>query len=208
MTGSRPPLPLPSRLLVVTDRHQSSVPLPELVERLLAAGIRWVWLRDKDLPAAECRALALDLAARMARSGGTLTVGADVDLARDCGAGVHLGAHADVAAARRMLGDVPIGVSAHGVDEVGRARDAGADYVTLSPIFTSSSKPGYGPALGPGALGPAARFGLPILALGGVTAATAPACLAAGAWGVAVMGEAMRGGAAALNGLLGLPNPS
>lgn len=197
--------PLPGRLLVVTDRHQAPAPLPDMAEALLGAGARWLWLRDRDLPPEERRALALDLAARVARHGAVLTIGADVALAAACGAGVQLGAGDDVASARRRLGDAAlVGVSAHGLDDLRRARDAGADYATLSPIFPSPSKPGYGPALGLAALCEAAGLGLPVpvLALGGVTAAAARACRDAGAYGVAVMGPAMRGGAAAVAALL------
>src|SRR5262249_39898364 len=63
---------------------------------------------------------------------------------------------------------------------------------TLSPIFLTASKPGYGPALGIAAIGPAARLGIPVLVLGGVTANVVAPCLEAGARGVAVMGEVMR----------------
>ncbi len=74
-----------------------------------------------------------------------------------------------------------------------RRAAAGADYVTLSPIFLTGSKPGYGPALGPAALARIARrVGLPVLALGGVGPENARACLSAGAAGVAVMGGVMR----------------
>lgn len=187
--------PLPGRVLIVTDRHGAGRPLPELIGELLDAGARWIWLRDKDLPEGDRRALAFDLAARVARHGGRLTVGADVALAAACGAGVQLGAGDDVGAARRSLGAAGlIGVSAHSPAEVRAARDAGADYATLSPVFASPSKPGYGPALGLETLRGAAALRLPVLALGGVTAAAAPSCLAAGAAGVAVMGEVMRGG--------------
>ncbi len=188
---------LPHRLLIVTDRHQAAKPLPELCGDLLAAGARWIWLRDRDMPRAERRALAFDLADRAARHGGTLTVGADVELAAEVGTGVQLGAGADVAAARRRLGPGrPIGVSAHGLADLDAAREAGADYATLSPVFASASKPGYGPALGLDGLRAAAAAGLPVLALGGVTAAAARGCREAGAAGVAIMGEAMRDGAA------------
>ncbi len=102
------------------------MPLPLLVEELLAAGARWIWLRDRDLPPGARRALALDLAARVARHGGALTVGADVALAAEVGAGVQLAAGGDVAAARRALGAAaPVGVSAHGLDEIRAAREAG-----------------------------------------------------------------------------------
>ena len=200
--------PLPGRVLIVTDRHQAARPLPELIDEVLDAGARWVWLRDRDLPAGERRVLAIDLAARIARHGGRLTVGADTALAAACGAGVQLGAGDDVGAARRTLGAAAlIGVSAHSPAEVRAARDAGADYATLSPVFASASKPGYGPALGLETLRAAASLGLPVLALGGVTAAGAPSCLAAGAAGVAVMGEVMRGGGRAAAAVDGASRP-
>jgi thiamine-phosphate pyrophosphorylase len=85
-----------------------------------------------------------------------------------------------------------IGVSAHGLRDVEAAAAAGADYVTLSPIFLTVSKPGYGPALGVAAIEPAAKRGIAIIALGGVSADVVPLCLDAGAAGVAVMGEIMR----------------
>ena len=185
--------PLPDRLLIVTDRHQAMRPLAAAAEAAFATGARWVWLRDRDLPGRERRVLAHALATCAARCGGVLTVGADVALAAEVGAGVQIAAGEDVAAVRRRLGPAAwIGVSAHDLDELRRAHDAEADYATLSPIFPSSSKPGYGPALGLEALREAARSGLPILALGGVTVATARACMEAGACGVAVMGPVMR----------------
>ncbi len=168
-------------------------PLAAVAEAAFASGARWIWLRDRDLPVRERRRLAQDLAACAARHGGALTVGADVALAADVGAGVQIAAREDVAAVRRRLGpEAWIGVSAHNLDELRRAHDAEADYATLSPMFPSSSKPGYGPALGLEALREAAGLGLPILALGGVSVATARACLEAGASGVAVMGPVMR----------------
>ena len=114
-------------------------------------------------------------------------------MAAELGAGVQIAAGEDVAAVRRRLGpEAWIGVSAHSLEELRRAQQAEADYATLSPIFPSSSKPGYGPALGLEALRDAAGLGLPILALGGVTVATVRTCLEAGACGVAVMGTVMR----------------
>jgi thiamine-phosphate pyrophosphorylase len=186
--------PLPSRLLLVTDRHQAAVPLDEIVAQAAAAGARWIWLRDRDLPAAERRAVAQRLLALVRPHGAKLSLGGDVALAAEIAAdGVHLAANAPIAAARARLGArALIGVSAHGDADVAAAAAAGADYATLSPIFASASKPGYGPALGVAALAHAVPHGLPVLALGGVTAERADACLRAGAAGIAVMGEVMR----------------
>jgi len=188
---------LPSRLLVVTDRHQAAAPLEAIATQAILAGARWIWLRDRDMAAAERGALAARLLAITRRHGAHLSIGGDVDLACELAAdGVHLGAGASVAAARRMLGPaVLIGISAHGAADIAAATAAGADYATLSPIYPTQSKPDYGPALGVAAIMQAAQSALPVLALGGITAERAPACLRAGAAGIAVMGAVMRAAA-------------
>ncbi|AWN53440.1 thiamine phosphate synthase [Methylobacterium sp. 17Sr1-1] len=184
---------LPARLLIVTDRHGCPEPLADRVAACLAAGARWIWLRDRDLPAPERAVLAETLAGQVARVGGALTIGRDVELAARVGAaGVQLGEAGAVAAARARLGrGALLGVSAHSLSDVRAAREAGADYVTLSPIFLTASKPGYGPALGLEVLREAAEV-MPVVALGGVDADTASACRKVGAIAVAVMGKVMR----------------
>jgi thiamine-phosphate pyrophosphorylase len=184
---------LPGPLLLVTDRLGAARPLTETVAAFLGAGGSWVWFRDRDLPRDERRRLAERVAERVFAEGGTLTIGSDLDLAAELGAdGLHLGGgHGDrIGAARNRLGArALIGLSAHGSAETAEAAAQGADYATLSPIFPSASKPGYGPALGPDAIRTAP--GLPIVALGGVTADTVGACRAAGAAACAVMGTVM-----------------
>ncbi|MGU3360232.1 thiamine phosphate synthase [Methylobacterium sp. M6A4_1b] len=193
---------LPSRLLVVTDRSVTEVPdvaarhLRVTLERLLRAGARWIWFRERDLTSEARRALARDVVRLVKAEGGALTIGADAALAAELGAdGVHLPggtSAADLAEARRRLPDGWIGISAHAPDEVAMAARAGADYATLSPIFPTPSKPGYGPALGTDAIRIASGFGMPVIALGGITVDRVEACRSAGAAGVAVMGALMR----------------
>jgi thiamine-phosphate pyrophosphorylase len=186
---------LPSALLVITDRHQARHSIEDIAEAMGRAGGRWLLLRDKDLEPAERRGLVGRLSVIVRRHGIHLSVSRDVDLAAAYGASVHLQSAEAVGAARLRLGpEVIIGMSAHALRDVERAAAAGADYVTLSPIFLTSSKPGYGPALGLGALEQAAKAGIAVIALGGVSAGTARPCLDAGAAGVAVMGEIMRSG--------------
>jgi thiamine-phosphate pyrophosphorylase len=86
-----------------------------------------------------------------------------------------------------------VGRSCHDADDIARAVAQGCDYVTVSPVFASASKPGYGPPLGVDGLRElAVGADIAIYALGGVTPDRARACLDAGAHGVAVMGEIMR----------------
>ncbi len=185
-------------LLVVTDRHGAARPLTETVRAAVAGGARFVWLRDRDLDRGARRDLARDLIALLRPAGGRLVVGGDADLAAETGAqGVHLPGSAGIdgiRAARKSLGAAAlIGFSAHSVAEIAAAEAMGADYATLSPIFPTASKPGYGPALGLAALRAAAAHRLPVFALGGIESDNGRACREAGAAGVAVMGGVMRG---------------
>jgi thiamine-phosphate pyrophosphorylase len=184
---------LPAPLLVITDRHQAQQPLDAVAEAIGHGGGRWLLLRDKDLDPPARKALAVRLARIAGDFGMHLSVSRDVALAAELGASVHLQSAAAVSAARHQLGtSAVIGVSVHRQEDVAAAAAAGADYVTLSPIFATASKPGYGPALGIAAIAPAARVGIAVLALGGLGTDAVEACIAAGAGGVAVMGEVMR----------------
>jgi thiamine-phosphate diphosphorylase len=170
-------------LLVVTDGEQTGGrALLEVVGEAISGGASAVWLREKHLPRSERAVLAKMLYLRMEAVGGVLLVGSDPTLRSH---GVHLAA----------TDSMPVGTSqwygrsCHSRDDVERAAAEGCAYVTLSPVFGSVSKPGYGPALTPTAL---TALPLPTWALGGVDAANAAECIANGATGVAVMGAIMR----------------
>ena len=179
-------------LLVITDARGTRSPVVDIVAEACAGGCRWVMVREKNLPRNELEELVMACRAAMCGTGATISVNTDTKVAVDCGVGVHLPRHGDIAEARQRVSGI-IGISAHDQGEVLRARARGADYVTLSPVFKSPSKPGYGPVLGLSGL---RRFAgadnLPIIALGGVDAGNAGDCVTVGAAGVAVMGAVMR----------------
>jgi thiamine-phosphate pyrophosphorylase len=181
-------------LLVISDRRQARRPLEELAEAAFAGGCRWFSLREKDLPPAERRPLLGALVVLGQRWGAIVTVHNDIDAAAMADAGgVHLPSGGSPAAARLRLPGALIGASAHSAEEASALLSAGADYVTVSPVFLTASKPGYGPALSLDGLADIVeRVAGPVIALGGVTAANAASCRAAGAHGIAVMGEVMR----------------
>jgi thiamine-phosphate pyrophosphorylase len=186
-------LPVPP-LLVISDRRQASLSLEQVAERVFTGGCRWFSLREKDLPPVERRALLGRLVALGQRFGAVVAVHEDVEAAAATSAdGVHLPSGGNVEAARSRLPKGLIGASAHSAEEASALLDAGADYVTASPVFVSASKPAYGPALGLEALARIVDAAPgPVIALGGVTDGNAAACLATGAAGIAVMGEVMR----------------
>ena len=181
-------------LLVISDRSQAKRPIVEIAAAAFEGGCRWFSLREKELPAAERRALLAELVALGRRYDAAVMAHDDIDAVEAVGAaGVHLPRGTDPAAARRHLPQGLIGVSTHSAAEAAAQLRAGADYVTLSPIFLTDSKPGYGPALGLDTLAAGAQTAPgPIIALAGIGPDNAAACLAAGARGIAVMGEVMR----------------
>lgn len=177
----------PGGLVVFTDRRSAAGPLVSVVEAAVRGGAGWVILRERDLPYASRRALADELRDVVPPS--RLIVAGPDPLGGDS---VHL-AEAD---SRPTVPVALLGRSRH-AHSVGSADGpAGEDpltsYVTLSPIYPSGSKPGYGPALGASAAAGLAG-GLRWLALGGIDSeARAAECAAVGAAGIAVMGAVMR----------------
>jgi thiamine-phosphate pyrophosphorylase len=182
-------------LLLITDRNNTTLPLDAVILEALEAGCRWIMVREKDLATAELRPLLDSISALATDFGAAVTVNSDYTAASLCKIpGVHLPAGEPVAAIRRVMGaQMLIGASAHSLAEAQGAIAEGANYVTMSPIFLTDSKPGYGPALGLENLKVITQaVGAPVLALGGVTVDNAADCVRAGAAGVAVMGSVMR----------------
>jgi thiamine-phosphate pyrophosphorylase len=147
--------------------------------RNLAAGIEMIQIREKELGTRELMRLVRAVLALPNPHGTKILVNSRADVALACGAaGVHLTSDAPPPSAFRPL---LAGVSCHRVEEVRRAEREGADFVVFGPVF-----PGKGQPVGLEQLGEACRsVRIPVLALGGVTKENAPACLAAGAAGVA-----------------------
>ncbi len=119
-----------------------------------------------------------------------LIVNDDVELARACGAaGVHLGEDdPDIAGARAVLGSGAI-IGASCYDSLQRARDAaqaGADYLAFGAFFPTSTKAVARHAT-PSLLRRARQFGLPLVAIGGITPDNGGPLIAAGADFLAVV---------------------
>jgi thiamine-phosphate pyrophosphorylase len=182
-------------LLLITDRRQARLPVIDAVAAALAAGCRWVSVREKDLSQDEQISLVRTLLPVARRYGACLTLHGDAALALASGSdGVHLSAGNDPVAARGMLGPGKfLGVSLHTVTEAEAIDPDFVDYAIAGPAFETPSKPGYGPEIGRKGLAEIARAArVPVLAIGGLNASRAAEVLAAGPFGIAVMGGVMR----------------
>jgi thiamine-phosphate pyrophosphorylase len=182
-------------LLLITDRRQARLPVIDAVAAALAAGCRWVSVREKDLSQDEQISLVRTLLPVARRYSACLTLHGDAGLALASGSdGVHLSAGNDLVAARGMLGPGKLlGVSLHTVTEAEAIDPDIVDYAIAGPAFETPSKPGYGPEIGRKGLAEIARAArVPVLAIGGLNATRAAEVLAAGPAGIAVMGGVMR----------------
>ena len=184
------------RLYAITDRHLCApTPLTEVISELLDAGVTAIQLREKDLNGDELMHLAQPIVKLCRNFEAKLFINTNASMARDIGAaGVHLPANAEsVSSVKSQTSDnLYIGCSVHSLNAAEKRKAEGADFLTYSPIYPTASKPGYGPAVGVENLAKvAARVELPIFALGGIIPARITECLAAGAFGIAVMSGVM-----------------
>ncbi|MBA5867611.1 MAG: thiamine phosphate synthase [Nitrospira sp. CR1.3] len=181
-----------SRLLLVTDRQQTlGRPMLPLLEEVLRVGAPAVQLRERDLYSRELLSLARDVQQLTRRCASPLVINDRIDLALTLNdVGVHLRSNSlPVFAGRRVLGaDRLLGVSAHSMEEVVRAESEGADYVVFGPIYATPSKELFGPPLGLRELETVCRnVRIPVVGIGGITAARVMEVRRAGAFGVAVI---------------------
>src|SRR4051812_29231206 len=181
------PIPASLRLVAITDDLRDGT--DGLVRRASAAvrgGATMVQLRLKDVDPRELVQVARALVEAVPVP---VIVNDRADVALASGAaGVHVGVDDVPAVALRAI--VPfgfiIGASVGSDAEISAA--AGADYVGIGPVFSTTSKADAGDAIGPGEFARLARLtGLPAVAIGGIGPSNCRDVLAAGAHGVAVI---------------------
>tara|TARA_B100000886_G_C20423486_1_gene492730 strand:+ start:2511 stop:3140 length:630 start_codon:yes stop_codon:yes gene_type:complete len=186
-------LPYPPFLLI-TDRKQACLPLTDICAAASRAGCKWFMVREKEIGANDLTTLTrriIEVVDPEAR----VVVNGNVSSALKAGAsGMHFQSIELAIEARKTLPcHFLIGYSAHSISDAAAAERAELDYVTLSPIFNTKSKPGYGPILGLSGLRSAVvALNIPIIALAGICHQNASDVISSGSAGFAVMGEVMR----------------
>lgn len=183
--------PLGFSLYLVTDRSSTARSLPDVVEECLAAGLKAVQLREKDLAVRELLDLASTLRESTQRHGARLLINDRADVALAVNAdGVQRTHESLPVAALRGIATPPflIGASAHSEAEACAAVGDGADFVVFGPVYDTPSKRRYGAPQGVEVLRRvAASVSRPVIAIGGVTAERVRELRGAGAAGVAVI---------------------
>lgn len=187
-------MPSLGRLHLITDARPGRDPVGVARAALAVAGPRLVvQVRVEDATSdREAYELTRRIAELCAEAGATCLVNDRLHVALAVGAaGGHVGADdLPVDAARRVLGpDAVLGATARDPVGASRAVAAGAGYLGVGPCFATTTKVGLPEPIGPdGVRRVASAVDVPVIAIGGVTAKAVPSLLAAGAYGVAVVG--------------------
>ncbi|HYI36823.1 MAG TPA: thiamine phosphate synthase [Thermoleophilaceae bacterium] len=176
-----------ARLYLVTDAGIA----PGALDAALAGGVDMVQLRDPALDDTALLATAASFRAACDRHGALLWINDRPDLALAAEAdGVHVGQDDDaVAAVRERVGDdVLIGLSTHAPDQLEAGIDAGADQLSVGPVWETPTKPGR-PAAGLEYVRHAAgrRPPVPWFAIGGIDRGNAGEVAEAGAGRIVVV---------------------
>lgn len=186
------------RSLFPGDETARQHALIQWTHTLARSGVHYLQIREKDLPPAELKSLAIAMvkAARSQDNQTKVLLNGPAAIAFESGCqGIHLpgDAPAEEAQKARTLfaqagRDCTISAACHSIEEV-RSRRACADLLLYSPVFEKAVPGGFlsGVGLSALSLAVAEAQGHPVLALGGVTAFNAPACKAAGARGIAAI---------------------
>jgi thiamine-phosphate pyrophosphorylase len=206
------------RLIVITDaRIAAPRAVDDVVRAALEAGAPAIQLRDKHATAAELYQQALQLLTLTRKHGALLFINDRLDIALAAGAdGVHLGPDdLPVAAARQASRqasqrhgrpDLLLGYSTDDPHRAHQAASDGADYIGCGAVFGTTSKEEVGEErIGTDRLAAVIRaVPVPVVGIGGITAANAPLVRDAGAAGAAVIGAVMAADdvAVAVRGLL------
>jgi thiamine-phosphate pyrophosphorylase len=183
------------RLMVITDPVLLEGRDPVAVCRAaVQGGATIIQVRWKDGSPAEILELTRALVAALPVP---VLVNDRADIALAAGAaGAHLGW--DDPPLEALRSRVPagflLGMSVGSSAEAARAAAASADYWSVGPCFATPTKRDAGPPLGPTGFAALARLapeGMPVIGIGGITAANAPQLVRAGAVGVAVIGAVL-----------------
>jgi thiamine-phosphate pyrophosphorylase len=199
---------LPSKFYGMVDPAGGHQPVA-LARLMLEAGARLMQLRLKNAHGRLLLETARAITAMCKERGAMLIVDDRADIAMLAGAaGVHLGQEdPPLEAARRLVGrDMIVGISTHNVEQALAAERGGADYIGFGPLYPGGLRNN---AAGKGLamlreVRTAVR--IPIVAIGGITEATMPEALAAGADACAIITDVVRAGdpAAKVRALLAL----
>lgn len=166
--------------------------LRDAAAAMIEGGARILQLRVKDNPSQKLFDEACAISDLCRRYGILWIVNDRADLALLTGAGLHVGQDdLPAAAARTLIGDGPVlGLSTHNPSQMRAATLEPVDYAAIGPVYATTSKENPDPSVGLEGIAQVRMLtNLPLIAIGGITRATAGDVLRAGADSAAIIGD-------------------
>ncbi|MFN3813914.1 MAG: thiamine phosphate synthase [Aquificaceae bacterium] len=175
------------KLYAITDSERYGKDFFQTLKGVLDRGVKMVQLREKKLSTKEYYEKAINVKKITSKYSAMLFINERVDIALAVEAdGVHLPQDGlPPSCVKRIKKELIVGFSAHSLDSALYAQSEGADFITLSPIFKTSSHPEVEP-IGLALLQDVCRtLSIPVYALGGIDWEKIKPCYKNGAYGVA-----------------------
>ena len=172
----------------ITDKKYSDLPLSDIVNIVLRAGVRCIQYREKDLSRRKIYEHAVTLRELTRLSDATLIINDHADIALAVEAdGVHLGQDdLPLREARKIMGKKIVGISTHDLDQAREAERGGADYIGFGPVFHTTTKEAGAPKGVDNIRMIKENVSIPVVAIGGINLANITTVINAGADAVAV----------------------
>lgn len=177
-------------LYLITNKGKYSYSNIQIIEEAIKGGIKWIQLRDKKNSLRNIFTQALVIRKITKEEKVIFIINDSIEIALAVEAeGVHLGKKdLPVKVARKLLGkNKIIGYTCKNIDEAYKAQAEGVDYISIGPIFKSTTKPQAGKALGVNFIKEIKKhISLPLVTIGGININNLSSCFENGADSIAV----------------------
>lgn len=177
------------RLYVIISSSLAKKPVLETLQEVIEGGADAVQLREKTMPDSEFLSLAKEFKKMTSQAKVLFIVNDRSEIANKVDAdGLHIGqTDVNIRTARKIIGyEKILGISTHNILQARKAQAAGADYISVGPIFYTATK-GYEPPVGIHYLKQVKKeITIPVVAIGAINLQNLNAILNAGGSSVAI----------------------
>jgi len=167
-----------------------TLPYRTIAEDCVSMGIKMLQLREKDIPDGELLKIAKELREITRGTQTSLVIDDRPDIAALCQADyLHIGqSDLPIEEARKIVGNMKIGLSTHSMVQVKEALKKKPDYIGFGPVFPTPTKAIADPAVGTKLIKEVMSISnIPVVVLGGLFPDNISSVIKAGAKNVALV---------------------
>lgn len=167
-----------------------ALPYRTIAEDCVSMGIKMLQLREKDIPDGQLLKIAKELREITRGTQTSLVIDDRPDIAALCKADyLHIGqSDLPIEEARKIVGNMKIGLSTHSIAQVKEALKKNPDYIGFGPVFPTPTKAIADPAVGTELIKEVMSISnVPVVVLGGLFPENISSVIEAGAKNVALV---------------------